>query len=733
MRRTEENTEQPIAERRQMAEALQRRAQELEALQAIVLDIIVPHDLPTLLETIVERAARLLDARSGGLYLCEPDQEQVVCVVSYQTPRDYRGTALRYGEGAAGAVAQTGKPLIIDDYRFWSGRAAVYEEEQPFRAVLAVPMIWQGRVTGVIDVVHYAEGQLFTQNDLELLTLFANHAAIAVENTRLYDLAQEEIARRRQLEQQIEERRVYLEGVLACAPDAIVTLDAHHHVLEWNRGAEELFGYSQEEAFGRNVDDLIAVFDAGTFDEATGLTRQVLGGEPVPPTETVRYRKDGTPIDVIVAGAPIPVGDKLMGVVAVYTNITERKRTEEEIRRRAAHLEALNTVIAAATAAPSLPELLETVLDRLLQALGLEMGAIWVADEVVLRGVSPEVGVASGEAAQAASLDVSNVIVTEDWQRFGDNHAASAMARFGVRASVMVPILAEGQRVGGLSVAAPEPRSWSSEEITLVEAVGRQLGTAAERLRLLHEVRRQAQELEAAVARLQELDHLKSEFMQNVSHELRTPLALIWGYADLLTSGELGELSTEQRGPVESIVRQSQTLTALVQDITLILATEARTLKRESVSMGELVRATVADFHLPAKQAGLTLRAEIAPDLPPVSGAPVYLRRVVDNLLGNAIKFTSAGGRVTVRLQCQEDQVILQVADTGIGIPLEEQKHIFERFYQVDGTAHRRYSGAGLGLALVKEIVKAYGGAVGVESRPGEGSTFTVTLPSMKS
>jgi signal transduction histidine kinase len=192
-------------------------------------------------------------------------------------------------------------------------------------------------------------------------------------------------------------------------------------------------------------------------------------------------------------------------------------------------------------------------------------------------------------------------------------------------------------------------------------------------------------------------------------------------------------LTAEQRGPIESIVRQSQMLTALVQDITLILATEAQTLRREPVSMDELVRAMVVDFRLPAERAGLTLQLEIGPDIPPVSGAPIYLRRVVDNLLDNAIKFTLAGGTVTVRLQCPGDQVTLQVADTGIGIPLEEQKHIFERFYQVDGTARRRHGGAGLGLALVKEIVDAYGGAVDVESRLGEGSTFTIMLPALKS
>ncbi|MGA9351402.1 MAG: PAS domain S-box protein [Anaerolineae bacterium] len=192
-----------ITERKRAEEELHRRAKELAALQATVLDITAPHDLPTLLQTIVERAALLLNALGGGLYLCDPDRREVRCVVSYNTLHDYTGTVLKYGEGAAGTVAQTRQPLIIDDYRAWNRRAAVYEEEQPFTAVLSVPMIWQGQVTGVIHVLHDVESRRFTEADLELLTLFANHAAIAVENARLYEEAQQEITERRRAEETV--------------------------------------------------------------------------------------------------------------------------------------------------------------------------------------------------------------------------------------------------------------------------------------------------------------------------------------------------------------------------------------------------------------------------------------------------------------------------------------------------------------------------------------------------
>lgn len=144
---------------------------------------------------------------------------------------------------------------------------------------------------------------------------------------------------RKRLEKEVEERRRYLESVLACAPDAIVTLDTNHRVLEWNRGAEALFGYSARETIGRDLDPLVTGSDVDERREASGLTRRVLAGRSIPPFETVRYRKDGTPVDVVAAGSPIRVGDELAGVVAVYTDITERKRAREALKRYSERLE----------------------------------------------------------------------------------------------------------------------------------------------------------------------------------------------------------------------------------------------------------------------------------------------------------------------------------------------------------------------------------------------------------
>jgi len=200
-----------ITESKQAEEGLRQRAEELAALQATLLEITATNDLPELLQTIVERAVRLLKGNSGGMYLCDPVNEEARCVVSYNTSRDYTGTVLKYGDGAAGIVAKTGKPLMIDDYRIWEGRAAVYDAEQPFMAVLSVPMIWQGKTTGVIHVLHESDGRHFSQDELDLLNQFASHAALAVENARLFVEAQKEIAECKQAEEEIRKLNEELE------------------------------------------------------------------------------------------------------------------------------------------------------------------------------------------------------------------------------------------------------------------------------------------------------------------------------------------------------------------------------------------------------------------------------------------------------------------------------------------------------------------------------------------
>jgi signal transduction histidine kinase len=294
---------------------------------------------------------------------------------------------------------------------------------------------------------------------------------------------------------------------------------------------------------------------------------------------------------------------------------------------------------------------------------------------------------------------------------------------------VAAPILIAGRTVGFLNVNGTRPGQFGPADAQRMEVFAHHAATAIENARLYQKSRRHADGLAATVAQLRELDRLKSEFIQNVSHELRTPLAVIQGHAVLLNTGELGELQPAQQESVGAIYRRVQALCDMVEDITLILGADSDPPEPGPVLLNALVWAALQDFRSVAEQAQLKLRAEIPSDVPLINGSPAHLRRVIDNLLSNAGKFTPPGGTITVRLRQQGDRLVLQVADTGIGIPPDQQTRIFDRFYQIDGSASRRYGGMGMGLALVKEFVEAHGGTVGVESVEGKGSTFTVTLP----
>lgn len=298
-----------------------------------------------------------------------------------------------------------------------------------------------------------------------------------------------------------------------------------------------------------------------------------------------------------------------------------------------------------------------------------------------------------------------------------------------LRSYAAAPIIVRGQVIGFLNVDSATPGFFTSAHAKTLKTFADHVAAAIENARLFASEQQRTAALARALEQQRELDRLKSEFIQNVSHELRTPLALTRGYAELLESGALGELQPQQKEPVRIITRRIRTLAQLVDGLTTILTTESKELKREQVDLANLVCTLLNDFQVVAEQAGLTLVSQISPALPPISGNPNHLRQVLDNLLSNACKFTPPGGKVAVRLGQRGDSLVLEVADTGIGIPEDQLDRVFDRFYQVDGSATRRYEGTGLGLALVKEVVKAHSGQVSVQSQLGQGSIFQVRLP----
>jgi signal transduction histidine kinase len=309
--------------------------------------------------------------------------------------------------------------------------------------------------------------------------------------------------------------------------------------------------------------------------------------------------------------------------------------------------------------------------------------------------------------------------------------AETALVKAGINAFLGTPIMAPGDTcLGTISLFKAAPNeNFKRRDLELIESLARQTGVAIQNSRLYAEFEQRAAALANALTRQEELDRLKNLFVQNVSHELRTPLGIIYGHAELLESGAFGELQPEQKESVQIIARRARMLTDLVEDLTALLAAETQEFRRAEIDPILLVNALAADYRLQAREIGLTLSTSMPQTMPLIMGDPTHLRRVFDNLVSNAFKFTPEGGTITIRLWAGNGEIQIEVSDTGIGIPADQLNRIFERFYQVDGSATRRYGGTGLGLALVKEIITAHHGRVTVRSQVGEGTTFRVTLP----
>ncbi|MBN1487377.1 MAG: GAF domain-containing protein [Anaerolineae bacterium] len=318
------------------------------------------------------------------------------------------------------------------------------------------------------------------------------------------------------------------------------------------------------------------------------------------------------------------------------------------------------------------------------------------------------------------------VVVRDTWQE--PRWVVFAQTAW-IRSCLIVPIYLRERKLGVLRLDSEEPGQFSKTDGQRLQPLACAAAIAIENARLYELEQQRAAELSQALAQQRELDSLKSQFIQNVSHELRTPLAIAWGYAQLLQKGDMGDLQTGQQKAMDAVTRHLKVLSKLVDDINAFLELDTRQPQRQLVNVSDIVRTLVAGVQPEANASNITISVYIDPNLPLMMGDAPQLQRVVDNLLSNACKFTEKGGRVSISLEQQDHKLVLTVADTGIGIPAEQLSRIFDRFYQVDGSATRRFGGTGLGLALVKEIVEAHDGTVTVESQLGEGSTFVVYLP----
>jgi PAS domain S-box-containing protein len=285
------------------------------------------------------------------------------------------------------------------------------------------------------------------------------------------------------------------------------------------------------------------------------------------------------------------------------------------------------------------------------------------------------------------------------------------------------PIRVEGQAIGALGFSFRGPQGFDAGVGVFLETLAGQCGAALERARLYQAEHAARAEAEAA-------NRAKGQFLASMSHELRTPLNAIGGYVDLIQMELRGPVTEQQQKDLERVKRAQQHLLGLINDVLNFAKLEAGKIELQlrAVALGDLLDDVEALIAPQAGVRGIAYAPALVDGAVMVHADPEKLEQVLLNLLSNAVKFTAAGGRVWMDWERAADEVLIRVHDTGCGVPPDKRESIFEPFVQVDPDLTRTRMGTGLGLAISRELARAMGGDVTVDSRLGEGSTFTVHL-----
>ena len=294
------------------------------------------------------------------------------------------------------------------------------------------------------------------------------------------------------------------------------------------------------------------------------------------------------------------------------------------------------------------------------------------------------------------------------------------------KSELAIPLVLRDQVIGVLGVKRETATTWADEEVAAVEAVADQIARALENARL-------SQEQEKTIEQLKELDRLKSEFLTSMSHELRTPLNSIIGFADVLLQGIDGDLPELAMHDIQLIYNSGQHLLALINDVLDLSKIEAERMELllEEVVLHEVVTDVLASTATLVQNKPVDLVSKVDQDLPLTMADKLRLNQILINLVSNAAKFTEEG-TITITADLSEDdpsKMRVAVIDTGIGIALDKQPTVFDRFRQADSSTSRKYGGSGLGLAICKRLVEMHGGEIGLSSIENRGSEFYFTIP----
>ncbi len=689
-------------------EETQQRERDATLLVEVTRRLSATLDLEHVLDIITESALSAGELDSAGFYRWDTARGGLALVRGRNLPETMTHTVtLRSGEGVSGRAYAERRAVWTQDWKtdsslhFRPETIAALEAADAPRAYVAVPVIIRDDVYGVLLGGMRARHR-FTERDVHVLSSMAAQAAVAIENARLYTVTQYNLAAAallndaaRTLHRTLDARRLL--------PDALQGLGQTFSAVG---AAVILFG---EGASGQGT---VIRWGAMPEDTMRALAEPLRRRESPLLVPDLVSRPDLLPAAALEAGprglAAFPVRGRsrvLGGLALLFSG--HRSLYEAETRLLAAYADQLAMALDN-TALFEEAENKKTQLEQVFASTSDGFLVVDLAGRIV--GFNRQGGELLGIAADEMVgrpfhhlVDVLGPAIA--WE---EGHGQALLD--------VVESDRPAAAAGDLELRAPEPRTLGWRSAPMRDLLGATVGVTI----TLNDVTRQ-----------REIDRMKTEFVSTVSHELRTPLTSIKGSLHLLLSDPDLQLDATQRQLLDISVQNTDRLIRLITNILDISKIEAGHVQLDlrMHHVEEFVSSAVDGIVAFAESRGIAIEVEVPGDLPQVRVDVDRMVQVLTNLLSNAIKFSPPGSTVTVSAARAARWLELRVTDRGRGIAAEDMGRLFKKFQQLDGSNVRSVGGTGLGLAICRGILEEHGGSIGVESRLGQGATFTVTVP----